>query len=108
MEERPCCPYCGKKLRPDTSFVEVDGDRTVPPRSFPNNRPQFGDGSGYSPDRVYRRQRFLDKTWFHYWTGIYDAYSQLFCTYNCGVMFATAAFKAGYRMNRTCPHTGRD
>jgi len=111
MEERPCCPYCGKKLRPDTSFLVIEGTADEKP-SIPRGRPaemvRAHWAESYRWDRVYKVEWTLQQWWLHFWTGEFTSYCELFCTYNCGVLFAAAAFKAGYRMERTCPHTGRD
>lgn len=120
MEQRPCCPYCGKHLRPLTSHIQVEaGANSTPPpvpsqddlRTHDANGIHLNDLPGidaYRPSQVYRVDPFLGHWSYSYWTLEYQGYHGLFCTYWCGVNFAAASFKAGYRMNRTCPHTGRD
>ena len=70
VKDRPRCPTCRKRLRPD---IWEKHERCGGPSEY---------------------QMVVLKRW---WSGRYQGYGA-FCTLTCGVRFANAAHKAGYRL----------
>lgn len=82
-ELRPRCPSCDRPLRPDVQEFRSDGsDRFAPMSNFmlPIVRREFRGWRGYRIAKGNDRDRF--------------------CTLSCAYAFASAAFRAGYRIQR--------
>ena len=71
-DERPVCPWCGRKLVP----VTID-----------RRTKRSGDVGDFASGDVIARK-------FHRWKG----YAELFDRLQCALEFALASYRAGYRM----------
>ena len=100
--DRPRCAYCGKLLRPFTVTLAWDEPDKDPPS--PGSGHGFFDTQIVEYVQAIRVLNSFGRTGIQVWCGRYQGYERqadgvpLFCKLGCAALFASAAYRAGYRM----------
>ncbi len=104
----PCCPFCGRHLRPLTSTVSRLCHEPLPtvgetleiwkrPRTIVQTSAAWSDPDHFSA--AYRQHHVV--VWWGDWVRRYGEFDRL----QCALDFARAAYRAGYRITKQS--TGR-